>query len=632
MKIQSVTIHNFRSIQHACFVCKDMLVLLGQNNAGKSNVIAALEFALTPSAKPDREDLSAFASPDDEETWVEVVFDRLTDRERATLSEYLLEEGTVRIRKTATYSSDGAVSVVYQGYRREPTHDWLKSRNADALRKGDASARDPLCDYLPKTSRLTSNHIRKAQSQYIEAHRSTLVYCEELEKGLLLGTKRLPIGVLPEFFLVPAVRNLRDESKVKSTTLFGRLLSRVVATTALAEPRFREVQDKLEALSDSLGAGSGSDNRPPLLDGLASLIEEELSEWGNLSLSLEVVPPNLSRVLEGTKIHLDDGFKTSAERKGDGLQRAVIFALLKAWATLVRQSDGHTEATVPRNASESVVFAIEEPETFLHPHKQRVWGSSLRELAKQDNNQVFICSHSTHFVDLKHYRDIGLVRRASANEATTVVQCRKELFEGQDKSDRKKRLHMRHWVNPDRGEMLFARRVAFVEGETEKVVFPYLAEKLGCYREDVSVIDCGSKHNLPLYVSIANAFCLEYVVVHDEDPVPKEIPESWNADKVNAAKRTFAVNQALEALVGKSGRIAVLHPDFEGCSGVPSSGGKGKALAALDHFESVLDHDPPACLSADLASAVRLVYEQPKSVVRETAHGAVCESARSPSS
>ena len=159
-----------------------------------------------------------------------------------------------------------------------------------------------------------------------------------------------------------------------------------------------------------------------------------------------------------------------------------------------------------------------------------------------------------------------------------------ELFEGDDIDDKKKRFHMAQWVNPDRGEMFFANRVVFVEGETEKVAIPFLAQKMGLYDADISVIDCGSKYNLPLYVRIANAFQMPHMVVHDEDPVPADVEEAKRREK----ERTFELNQIIAELVDEElGTIFVLSPDFEGASGVSRSQGdkKGKALAALDHFE-----------------------------------------------
>lgn len=55
MRIAHVNIHNFRSIKDAEFNCFDTVILLGENNAGKSNILSAVEFALTSSAKPEPE-------------------------------------------------------------------------------------------------------------------------------------------------------------------------------------------------------------------------------------------------------------------------------------------------------------------------------------------------------------------------------------------------------------------------------------------------------------------------------------------------------------------------------------------------------------------------------------------------
>ena len=150
---------------------------------------------------------------------------------------------------------------------------------------------------------------------------------------------------------------------------------------------------------------------------------------------------------------------------------------------------------------------------------------------------------------------------------------------------------MAHWVNPDRGEMFFAKRVAFVEGETERTIFPFLGEKMECLDHEVSVVDCGSKFNLPLYISIANAFNIPYIVVHDEDPLPAQIPLDWyENNKLRGKTRTFEFNQEIRDSVNTTfGKVEMFSPDFEGEAGISRRAGenKGKALAALDFFEDL---------------------------------------------
>ncbi|MDY6908919.1 MAG: hypothetical protein SWC40_03070 [Thermodesulfobacteriota bacterium] len=103
---------------------------------------------------------------------------------------------------------------------------------------------------------------------------------------------------------------------------------------------------------------------------LEKSIEEELFSWG-VKVNIEVTPPELERLFElGTDVHLDDGVKTSADRKGHGLQRAMMFALLRAWAKALRSEkkpEGESDVA-PRKQSDTVIFAMEESELFLHPH------------------------------------------------------------------------------------------------------------------------------------------------------------------------------------------------------------------------------------------------------------------------
>ena len=66
------------------------------------------------------------------------------------------------------------------------------------------------------------------------------------------------------------------------------------------------------------------------------------------------------------------------------------------------------------------------------------------------------------------------------------------------------------------------------------------------------------------------------------------------------------LNAEIKKTVGESVSVAVLRPNFECCSGVSitQSKRKGKALAALDYFDSVASDDIPQ----PLADAVRMVY------------------------
>jgi putative ATP-dependent endonuclease of OLD family len=615
MKLCRLRIHNYRSIGDLEFEVPEMLVLVGPNNHGKSNILRAIEFGLSTSSKPEPEDFFSCRPPGDDELWVEMAFDRLTEQERTTFEKYLRHDGSICIRKTARLQDDNTIEIRYNGYVREPEQWWLKGSAFERLSNREQLERESqqvpeLRPLLEGGGRISRQRVEEFQREYIQQHRGELSFTEELENGPLLGQRNVGGGVLPEFFLIPAVRDLSDEIKVKATTAFGRLLQRAVKEMAERDERFVDARNRLRELVDDLNArpeepAETASELARLEDALAS----ELVPW-DVRVLIEVTPPELEKVFElGTRLHLDDGLKTPAERKGHGLQRAVLFALVRTWAKALRPI-AEPQATSPRRSSESIFFAIEEPELFLHPHAQRQLLTSLAEMAAAPDHQVFLSTHSTHFVDLEHYQRLAIVTKPNPTHGTQVRQCMKDLFAGPDEGDRKRRFHMASWINPDRGELFFARKVILVEGETEKAVLPFLARKLDCWDPNASVIDCGSKHNLPLYIELLNAFKIPYCVIHDEDPLPDPIPADWTEDRRKAKRRTYEVNRTISEVVDADlGAVEMFLPDFETVGGIPAGQAekKGKALAALDHFEPL----DTAAIPPRVAQAVRNAYRVP---------------------
>ena len=166
---------------------------------------------------------------------------------------------------------------------------------------------------------------------------------------------------------------------------------------------------------------------------------------------------------------------------------------------------------------------------------------------------------------------------------------------------------MANWINPDRGELFFATKVVLVEGETERVIFPYLANRLGCYQRSISVIDCGGKYNLELYIHILIGFAINYVVVHDEDPIPDPVP-CWSEDRLRQSQKTYQLNKLIQREIDQRfGLVEMIAGDFERFSDIPKSQGdkKGKALAALDHFDTLGDNDIPA----GVTELVKRIYD-----------------------
>lgn len=166
-----------------------------------------------------------------------------------------------------------------------------------------------------------------------------------------------------------------------------------------------------------------------------------------------------------------------------------------------------------------------------------------------------------------------------------------DLFE----DDAKKDFNLSYWINPDRGELFFASKVVLLEGATEKTVFPLLAKKIGVFRYDYTLIDCGSKDNIPLYVKLLNKFKIPYVAVYDRDH-----QQGKGADAIASANTsTQKIEDVIDPAVGKS---LVLINDIEEELGLPK-GGSSKPYIALNHITS-----QGFTLSEGMKQKISLVY------------------------
>ena len=177
MRIQKVHIHNYRSIRDMEFVCQSLQIFLGPNNHGKSNILAAIEFALSTAVKPSVADFFTFRNEDDPELWVDLEFFDLTDQEKITFQKYVGNKKTVEIRRRARIKEDQSVEASYHGYVSEPEEWWLKTNAIERLSNRSELEREvdrvpQLIPLLAEKGRLTTSKIEQFQTTFIDSNRA----------------------------------------------------------------------------------------------------------------------------------------------------------------------------------------------------------------------------------------------------------------------------------------------------------------------------------------------------------------------------------------------------------------------------------------------------------------------------
>lgn len=472
-----MTIENFKSIKSVSFDFKDLAILIGENNTGKTNILRALSWFFGSSVRGMTEE-DFYNKDTRNEIKITVTFDRLTsDEAKSRIKKYLIND-TLTVQKTFCCNHEtGKYESKFSGLVREPKEYFLKISKFEEYKHDIAKIvlEKNLPDYF-KTERgtVTQESYKKGLSRHIEENKDKIEWDNPFFSGThFLGWKEVAKDFMPDFFYVPAVKEASEEAAYGSRNLFGRLIDALFLEAPEEQSKFSELKGILEKIAKLLNRPKeeGEDQRPKTIKEFEKSILRTLQEAmpSTRDVEIQVSVPEVKDIIQsGTQLIVDDGIKTSIESKGHGLQRSLIFAIFREYANLSRKGEQQKEK------SKSFIFAIEEPELYLHPHHQAVLFKVLQTLSEKD--QIMFCTHSPYFIDMSCYNSLIIVSKSDPVRGTETFQCREEIFSPEEKDYFK----MLNEFNPERNEAFFARKVMLVEGHSEKVGFPMLAKKNRC--------------------------------------------------------------------------------------------------------------------------------------------------------
>ena len=189
------------------------------------------------------------------------------------------------------------------------------------------------------------------------------------------------------------------------------------------------------------------ERQQPILDRIAGGIRDTLTGFlpSIEEVSLEPMRDVRTRTLRtSTDVVINDGTRTSLKDKGDGVQSLVALGVLR-------------HASELRAGGRSVILALEEPESHLHPHAIHVIRRVIQDLSA--HQQVIVTTHSPLFVNIADVSSNIVVHRNQAKAARSIAQIRNVL--GVQAYD----------------SLVFAEMVLVVEGNSDrKALSPILRE------------------------------------------------------------------------------------------------------------------------------------------------------------
>jgi predicted ATPase len=560
VQIKRVHIENFRSIRSLDFEPGPYCVLIGENNAGKSNILRALNLALGETWPSER----SFSEEDfhDQDTSkdivIQVFFDETIDEWR---NNYKLEIGGLELRcraykRKVKQKLAGSLATDYVCLQPNGKPAQYPSQPLKAGERHQGA-------WLPH--RVSRDVRERVPFIYVDVHRD---YGRQSPSSRWSVLRRLLNEVNLEFLNdKKEVEVLAPDGTKKRMTRRQAFESAVKAAYGyLRTDRFVEIEERLAANAiEQMG-----------LDSKASAVELHFETHD---------PTNAFRSLQ---LYVDQmGIQSPAGDVGAGLQSAIVVAIFRTYEELKK---------------EGAIFALEEPEVFLHPQRARYFARVLRSLAER-GNQVFVSTHSPIFVQLDRPESVAIVRRNQA-DGTRVHQAeRTDLAE-----DDRRALRLLTEFDTQRNELFFARAVLLVEGATEKLALPLAFRAMGydINRLGISVVEVGGKTKLPLFAGVCRALDIPFVVMADHDV--RDIDPGWSEKRRQSENRRNAKHESWNGCISGAAddsQIFWMRPDFEAEVGLPREDSE-KLDRALALFREAGADD----IAATLADTIRATVER----------------------
>ncbi len=355
MKLTHVRVKDFRSFlgEHEFEVGDGVNYFVGPNNCGKSNLIRAVALALDPDAayNPARDRPARAATVGGPPTTrITLTFKAgNTSPETTLINRAEAYEIAVRQARGATTSGGIRTYADDREIRVVTTFAGGGRRQTSFQAKGQGA------------SSLPSDHPThvKVESQFWKTVRFAVIRTGEDLETLLAGKFR-------EILQLVIAEHLGKE--------MGK------AETARTQ--------YIKALQAELLA--------PLRDRIESLVQDMFPEISVASLVPGV--PMIAATLSSVDVRLGDpGVTTQLTEKGTGVRGAVLIAMLQY---------------LSEQSARSLVLAVEEPESFLHPAAQESVRDHLEQLAAPRDVSLLITTHSPYVISR---RPDALIRELQKN-------------------------------------------------------------------------------------------------------------------------------------------------------------------------------------------------------------------------
>lgn len=522
MRLSQLHVQNFRSLADVRIDLAPFLCAVGHNNSGKSSLLVAMSL-LRSGTKLQESDFYDAARPVEIEAKLDGVDEeslgRLDKKHREKLAEFV-SGGTIRLLRRYPGPREKSSLMCF---RRLPSDDRFHAeQRGEAIKGSGATLKKNFLDVFPELEPRVAEF--KKQSDYEELLEAIMAEMDPedfvfVAVPLPTGIDQSVIQLLPEVLFIPAVKDVRDDLKTSESAGFGKLISALLSLLR-DTPEMQQIEASFEKLNQLINrpADGETDERIEAVRRIESSVGKYVAEqFRDVSVAIEVPPPSVREIFKNARIILDDGVTGDVESKGDGVKRAVTFALLRTFVEMQEeQALSESEGTAADRGR--FLFLFEEPELYLHPNAQRILFDALVRIST--THQVCVCTHSPYFFSPEDQGTFIRLRKSDPPDRSQLPPAT-DVLALQLHGELSKRDLYQVLCYENNSAAFFCDRVLLVEGDCDVIYLQHLAKKLDggwdFVRRNIGIIKCGGKGAFSRYRSFLEACGVEVQIVADLD-------------------------------------------------------------------------------------------------------------------
>lgn len=557
MFLSNTYIKNYRSIKNQNLkFYKGKNVIVGKNNAGKSNIVKAINLILgenspTYAKTENITDNDFFNGSTDEPIYICCLLQRETNEvlnynEIYNCTGFYCHAKDIIFQRGAKpiingyerYNIDFNSETLYQDFDSilniDPDDNDVKKAYINPKLRNQRSFEDELdsCFQFGYIFRATKEHGKITKD-------IRFIYREDETMGWRLAFSAPIRNEFIQCALIPSFRDPNNILKINQWSWYGKLLK-------------KSINGDDEGLTEAFKVVKS------VSDGMFETLKKSIGNTGvkiafpNTDISFQFNPDTKIDIYKSTLIYVNDGFNSLLEDKGSGIQSAVIIGLFHYY----------TRNIAHRACS---LLVLEEPELYLHPQARRVISSRIDEFISdsedENQNQVILTTHSPEFISTAHDNLNIILAKKGSDNSTNAFNVK--LNASKDKQI---------LVKIQNAEMFFADCVILVEGGEKYILeafckhfgrnlYPTLGENW-LDENNISVISVGGKAEFYKYYNILNEIGIKVYILSDFDfflrqfsifltktNLGEEIKNKFNGINGKIIKPTFEPTETINEII-----------------------------------------------------------------------------------